>query len=384
MNRTVTLFIGIEDLLLRYGTSQEGRVVKKAHIFIQEEHGIDPRFVDADAVWIVRQLRKAGYHGYVVGGAVRDLLIGRRPNDFDVATDALPQKIKRIFRSARIIGRRFRIVHVYIGREKFIEVTTFRSNTGTESNNLFGTMEEDAQRRDFTINALYYCPLERQVIDYVGGFSDIRQKKLKTLIPAEASFSEDPVRMIRAVKYAVLTGFPVPLGMAGLIKRMRQSILQCSRERVTEEVYKILTTGESAEILDLSFRLRLFEVIFPTLAEHFRESHRKISKTLLYRRTGALDVETRAGRGLARDRMFEFLFRDLVFERTDMFHDTDPGFLIQQFLRSVSQPLFPSKKDLALAVHSLYREFWQAGRGSARVALPSSGRSPMKHRGTTP
>jgi len=232
-------------LLFRYGATENGTIEKKAHIYIQAEHGIDPHLVDPDAMWVVRGLRKEGFHVYIVGGAVRDLIVGRVPNDFDVATDAHPQQIRRVFRSARIIGRRFRLVHVYCGREKFIEVSTFRSRSavGTadnadsrEQNNQFGTIEEDAERRDFTINALYYCPIDRQVIDYVGGFQDIQRRRLRTLVSAETSFAEDPVRMIRAVKYASLLGFPVPLSMAGLIKRMRESLLTCSRERVTEEV----------------------------------------------------------------------------------------------------------------------------------------------------
>ena len=203
-------------MLFRYGATENGTIEKKAHIYTQEEHAIDPSLLDADAAWVVRRLRKEGYHAYVVGGAVRDLMVGRSPNDFDVATDAHPQQIRRHFRSARIIGRRFRLVHVYCSKEKYIEVTTFRSQRGgttvdapfEERNNLFGTMEEDAERRDFTVNALYYCPIDRQVIDYVGGVPDIRNRRLRTLVSAEDSFAEDPVRMIRAVKYASLLGFP--------------------------------------------------------------------------------------------------------------------------------------------------------------------------------
>ena len=206
-------------MLFRYGATDNGTIVKKAHIYTQEEHGIDAHLVDTDAMWVLRGLRKEGFSAYIVGGAVRDMIVGRAPNDFDIATDAHPQQIRRIFRSARIIGRRFRIVHVYCGREKYIEVTTFRSRSavGTsehtahpDQNNFFGTMEEDAERRDFTINALYYNPIDRLVIDYVGGVPDIRGRRLKTLGDAEASFAEDPVRMIRAVKYASLVGFPVP------------------------------------------------------------------------------------------------------------------------------------------------------------------------------
>ena len=352
-------------MLFRYGATENGTIEKKAHIYTQEEHGIDPRLVDPDAMWVVRGLRKEGYHVYVVGGAVRDLIIGRTPNDFDVATDAHPHQIHRVFRSARIIGRRFRLVHVYCGREKYIEVSTFRSRSaiGTaentahrEQNNLFGTMEEDAERRDFTINALYYCPIDKQVIDYVGGFQDIRRRRLRTLIPAETSFAEDPVRMIRAMKYARLVGFPVPLSMTGLIRRMRESILTCSRERVTEEVYKILSSGHAGEILELSHRLRLFEVIFPRLADTHRESRKKFEEHSFGQRLKELDRRAKEGRVLDRNSMFEFLFRDLVLQRKELFEDPSPGYLIQQFIRSASEPLFPSKKDLGAAADALLKE----------------------------
>jgi poly(A) polymerase len=346
-------------LLLRYGTASDGTLQKKAHIYTREEHGIDPGLVDADALWVIRQLRRDGWLAYVVGGAVRDLLLGRVPNDFDVATDAHPQKIKRIFRSARIVGRRFRIVHVYSSREKFIEVTTFRSRTSAAHENSFGTMEEDAARRDFTFNALYYSPLEQQLIDYVEGYTDIRRRLIRTLIPAEESFTEDPVRMIRAVKYAALTGFEIPGAMANLVKRRAFSVRECSRERLTEEVYKILSSGACAEILDLAWRLRLFEALFPALAAGMGD-RKRFAETSLAGRLRALDGSTRDGKPLARESMFGFLYRDLVLEREDLLMDPDPDLLVQRFIREASEPLFPSKKELALASQALLRDAgWQ-------------------------
>jgi poly(A) polymerase len=350
------LDIGIGHLLLRYGTSEKGGIVKKAHIYTRDEHGIDPGAIDPDAVWVVGRLRKSGAHAYIVGGAVRDLLAGRRPKDFDIATDAHPHVIKRLFRSARIIGRRFRIVHVYTAREKYVEVTTFRSNKTDDANNLFGTMEEDGQRRDFTINALYYCPFERQLIDYVGGYTDIQRKRLSTLIPADASFAEDPVRMIRAVKYACLMGFAIPFGMSRLITKMRELVLECSRERVTEEVYKILTSGASADILALSHRLRLFEVIFPALAEFLQQGRGKFDESGLYSRAAALDERTRTGNALPREEMFGFIFHDFILAQGDVWSDPDAALIVQQTIKAVSQPLFPSKRDLGTAARMLVSE----------------------------
>jgi len=161
---------------------------------------------------------------------------------------------------------------------------------------------------------------------------------------------------MRAVKYASLLGFPVPLSMAGLIKRMRESILTCSRERVTEEIYKILSSGLAGDILELSHRLRLFEVIFPRLADTHRESRKKFEEYSLGQRLKELDRRAREGKILARNDMFGFLFRDLVLEKKELFEDVAPALRIQQFIRDASEPLFPSKKDLAIAADSLLKE----------------------------
>ncbi len=372
-------------MLLRYGASEDGALRKKAHIYTQAEHGIDPSMVDHDAIWIVRRLRQAGFHAYIVGGAVRDILAGRKPKDFDVATDAHPPQIRRLFRSARLIGRRFRLVHVYTSPRTYVEVSTFRSRAavsdavgtgpahprrgaGPLPENIFGTLEEDAERRDFTINALYYSPMEGQLIDYVGGFPDIRHRRLRTLLPADDSFAEDPVRMIRAVKYASLLGFPVPLSMAGLIRRSSGLLLSCSRERMTEEVFKILTSGGATGILDLSLRLRVFDTILPALAAWLREGRRRFAGSELERRLAELDARARAGELLDRSEMFAFLFHDVLAERRDLAAAEDPGLVLQQVLRTISAPLFPSRKDLATAARIVLRELMPHRRPEAREA----------------
>lgn len=336
--------------------------------------------VDPDALWVIRRLRGARFHAYIVGGAVRDLLAGRSPKDFDIATDAHPLQIRRLFRSARVIGRRFRLVHVYCSREKYIEVSTFRSRvepaTGMEPlqaslNNSFGTMEEDAQRRDFTINALYYCPIDHQLIDYVGAYPDLRHRRLKTLGRAEVSFAEDPVRMIRAVKYASLLDFPFPPSLAGLVRRMRESILGCSRERVTEEVYKILASGGAAEIFELAHRLRLFEIIFPAHAQRLRDSGGRLADSSLGVRLKDLDRDCAAGTPLPRGDMFGFLFSDLALERKDLFDAPDADLQVQRFIRDASAPLFPSKKDLSAAAESVLKTVHPHRRPHApRAAAP--------------
>jgi poly(A) polymerase len=223
-------------------------------------------------------------------------------------------------------------------------------------NNLYGTMEEDAERRDFTMNALYYSPVGKQVIDYVGGYADIKARRIRTLLPAETSFAEDPVRMIRAVKYACLADFPLPQGMAVLIRRQRASILSCSRERVTEEIYKILTSGKAAGILELAERMQLFSAIFPALDASFRAARVRFADTPLAGRLRVLDERAEGGRLLAREGMFELLFRDLAIARDEVREEVDPVPFLQRFLRECSQPLFPSKKDIGVAADAVLRE----------------------------
>ena len=193
-------------MLTRYKQTENGKRKKLANVYIAEDHGIKRNQLDREALAVTGRLQRAGFDAYVVGGAVRDLLIGKRPKDFDVVTNAPPRRIRRIFRNSRIIGKRFQLVHVFFG-ETIVEVSTFRTGTQTSEETIFGTMEEDVRRRDFTMNALYYDPEKEHIIDYVGGVDDIRARRVRALVPVEASFLEDPVRMIRALRYAATTGF---------------------------------------------------------------------------------------------------------------------------------------------------------------------------------
>ena len=343
-------------MLFRYGTSKGGAVEKKAHIYTRDEHGLEHHLVDTDALWVCRTLRRARFHAYIVGGAVRDLLVGRKPKDFDIATDATPPQLRRLFRSARLIGRWFRIVHVYFGPEKWVEVTTFRAEKQEGSENLFGTMEEDARRRDFTINALYYEPVDEQIVDYVGGLDDVRARKLRTLGDAEASFAEDPVRMIRALKYAAYTGFPIPFGMGQLLKRHRRLLLEPSRERVTEEIYKILASGNALDVFTLAWKYKVTEVLLPALEARLRPTARELADTPFGQRLAVLDAETQDGHPLEREALFSFLFHDLLLAERDRFVGSEPDLAIAQFLRATSEPLFPSRRDLARAAQDVLGE----------------------------
>lgn len=256
-------------MLIRYSRSEDGKPVAKAVVYTQAEHGIERSGIDPDALRIVERLRENGHEAYIVGGAVRDLLLGRRPKDFDIVTDAQPARIKRVFRSARIIGRRFRLVHVYAG-PKIFEVSTFRSIANGTIGNEFGTIDEDAHRRDFTLNALYLDPYDSTLVDYVGGFKDIAAKRIEPVIPLKTIFKEDAVRMIRCIKYAAMAGFRIPLKLRFALRRDSALLGKASPSRLTEEFIKILGSGSSAKIIESLARFDLLRHIMPECAALLR------------------------------------------------------------------------------------------------------------------
>jgi poly(A) polymerase len=249
-------------LLVRYQKGPDGKPVKKAVVYTASEHGIEPRSIDPDAVKIIERLRNSGHAAYIVGGAVRDLILGREPKDYDIVTDAEPPRIKKLFYRSRVIGKRFRLVHVYVG-ERIYEVSTFRSIANGTVGNTYGTIDEDAKRRDFSMNALYFDPLELKLVDYVGGLKDMRSRRIVPVIPLKTIFAEDPVRMIRAVKYAVATGFSIPFMTRLAIKRHAPLLAGASVSRLGEEATKILYSGHAAATIDTLLKFRLLSPIMP-------------------------------------------------------------------------------------------------------------------------
>ena len=249
-------------MLIRYGTDGNGKLIKKANVYTQSEHLISNDNIDPDALQIIHRLRDAGFTAYIVGGAVRDLIIGNKPKDFDIVTDATPSRIKKIFRNSRIIGRRFRLVHVVFG-SKIFEVSTFRSNAEGSVGNDFGTIDEDVQRRDFTINALYYDAISNQVIDYVGGMRDIKKHILRPVIPLDRIFVEDPVRMLRAIKYSATTHAKIPFSLRHKIVTSAVLLSQISPSRLTEELLKIINSSYADKIIQEALDTELFIYLQP-------------------------------------------------------------------------------------------------------------------------
>lgn len=237
-----------------------------------EAHGIDADDLSYAAEQVVGRLQKAGYQAYVVGGAVRDLLLGREPKDFDVATDATPEEVRGLFHRSRIIGRRFQIVHVMVGPET-IEVTTFRGGGKAVQNehgrimkdNHYGSMEEDAQRRDFTCNALYYDPKAREIIDFHQGVDDIRARRLVMIGNPAERYQEDPVRILRAVRLSAKLGFEVEAHTREPIARYADRLKQEPVARLFDEIMKLLFSGYSRACLAQLSHLGIEGHIHPLL-----------------------------------------------------------------------------------------------------------------------
>jgi poly(A) polymerase len=240
------------------GVKQKPDAHTQPDILGRKEHGIDPQLLSPNAVRVTQTLQEAGFKAFIVGGAVRDLLLGHKPKDFDIATNATPEQVKRLFRRAFIIGRRFQIVHVMLGQEQ-LEVTTFRGASADAApkdehgrvlrDNTFGEQHEDAIRRDFTINAMYYDPATETVLDYHGGIADVRNKTLRIIGVPEARYREDPVRLLRVVRFAAKLGFTIDPATREPIKIMAPLINNVPAARVFDEMLKLLMSGQAMACL---------------------------------------------------------------------------------------------------------------------------------------
>jgi poly(A) polymerase len=238
-------------------------------ILSRAEHNVSRKNIDEDALKVLYRLKNHGFLAYLVGGGVRDLLLERRPKDFDIGTSAHPQQVKKLFRNCFVVGRRFRLCHVRFGR-KVIEVSTFRKQAPAEEgdalirrDNTFGTPEEDAFRRDFTVNAIFYDIATFSVIDWVGGLRDLEGRVIRTIGDPGVRLREDPVRMLRAVALAARLGFTIEQDTVEAIRALRGEIVRSSPARVLEEFYKILRQGASRETFRMLHEIGLLAYLLP-------------------------------------------------------------------------------------------------------------------------
>jgi poly(A) polymerase len=239
-------------------------------IYPQDEHQLALKEIDADALFVLGKLKEAGYIAYLVGGGVRDLLLKRKPKDYDISTSAKPEEIKKLFRNCILIGRRFRLAHIRFGK-KVLEVSTFRTGeTETEElivrDNEWGSPEEDVRRRDFTINGLFYDASNQTIIDYVGGYPDIQKKYLRTIGQPYLRFKQDPVRMIRMLKFQARFGFEVDPDARVALLDCRGEIIKSSQARILEEIFRMLESGSGESFIRLMTENGMMQLLLPALA----------------------------------------------------------------------------------------------------------------------
>lgn len=240
-----------------------------------EEHGLSLQQIDLDALYVMEKLRAAGFVAYLVGGSVRDLLLKQKPKDFDISTSAQPEEVKKLFRNCILIGRRFRLAHIRFGK-KTLEVSTFRSGA-TESDalilrdNVWGSPEEDATRRDFTINGLFYDPATQEIIDYVDGYDDLQKKVLRTIGQPHIRFRQDPVRMLRLLKFQARFDCEVDPSTQIALVECRSEIVKSAPARILEELLRMMESGAAEPFFRLMTDHGMLHLIMPTFAA-FMES----------------------------------------------------------------------------------------------------------------
>ena len=289
----------------------------------RHEAPLDEDAIDADAAKVVRRLERSGFQAYLVGGCVRDLLLGGRPKDFDVATSARPDDVRSLFRNCRIIGRRFRLAHVLFGGGKVVEVATFRRNpTGDgesdedddlliRSDNVFGEAHEDALRRDFTINALFYDLDRRQVLDWCGGMPDIQARTIRTIGEPAVRFREDPVRILRAIKFAARLDLGIDPAVYDAMVGSRGELARAARPRIFEEILRLMRMGGSHRSMWLMWEMGAMAILMPELSAFLDDDEATDGGSIrFFRKMALIDERTRKSGALDDVVLMTALFYD--------------------------------------------------------------------------
>ena len=292
--------------------------LKAPRIIPRDQHCISRKHISPNALRVLYRLNEAGFAAYLVGGAVRDLLLGGAPKDFDVATSATPEQVKQLFRNCRLIGRRFRLAHVVYGAE-IIEVATFRANIDDGSgaremdngrlvrDNVYGTIEDDAVRRDFTANALYYAIADFSVIDFVGGYEDVQARVLRLIGDPEERYREDPVRMLRAARLAAKLGFEIEPASAAPIGQLCDLLAEASSARLFDESLKLFLAGHSERsFLELE-RRGLLGALLPDTAAALVSDTSGLCRTMLLRALANTDARVNADKSVTPAYLFAAL-----------------------------------------------------------------------------
>ncbi len=307
--------------------------MSKATRIPSTEHGINPREIDKKARSILTSLTKAGYEAYLVGGAVRDLLLGHHPKDFDIATSATPEQVKEVLPSTRIIGRRFRLAHVHFGREYF-EVATFRAphdNSGKGkvgdhgriiNDNVYGTVVEDAYRRDFSINALFYDLETGEVLDFVGAMDDLKKLQLRMIGDPAVRYREDPVRMIRAVRFAAKLNLSIEPASEEPMHELSSLLGNIAPARLFDEALKLFHGGMAVKTLELLRHYQLLDHLFPQAEKSLAEDEDNGSYTnLVYAALNNTDKRIRSGKPVTPAFLFAVMLWKQVRDGSEMYRE---------------------------------------------------------------
>jgi len=314
-------------------------------IITRPEHGISRKLMSPNALRTLYRLNDNGFDGYLVGGCVRDLLLGREPKDFDVVTNATPGEVKRIFRNCRLIGRRFRLAHLHY-KDEIIEVATFRSQAPDEPepvpkpahaaehrqrhpqrlkdddgmvlrDNVYGTPEEDALRRDFTVNSLLYNIVDFSIIDYCNGLADINAGIIRTIGDPDVRYQEDPVRMLRAVRFAAQLGFTIEEKTRSALLAAADTIVRAAPARLYEEMLKLFLSGEGAKCYDLLQRTRLFAALFPHFSKWLGAESDGFPHTRFGQMLDQVDSIIQQGRKVSPPLLLALLFGEYIDDKAE-------------------------------------------------------------------
>ncbi|HEC59082.1 MAG TPA: polynucleotide adenylyltransferase PcnB [Methylophaga sp.] len=283
------------------------------------DHSISRRLISPHALKVLRDLQAGGFEAYLVGGCVRDLLLGHEPKDFDVTTNASPEQVHRLFRKSRLIGRRFKLVHVGFGRD-VIEVATFRAPPEVEQHvdgqgrimrdNVFGTLEQDAWRRDFTVNALYYNIQDFSIVDYTGGLADLKAGKIRLIGDVETRYREDPVRILRAIRFVGKLGLKLDGETERLIPELASLLADIPAARLFDETLKLYLSGNAAVTHELLCHYGVFDILFPQTAAMLHTEVDGFPRTLLIKALENTDLRVDEGKPVTP----AFLFAALLWE----------------------------------------------------------------------
>ena len=304
---------------LKRNTSRSQNSNAEPLIVPRSQHSISRSQISPAALKVLYHLKDAGYEAYLVGGCVRDLLLGHEPKDFDVATNASPEQVNQLFKRSRLIGRRFKLVHVRYGRE-VIEVATFRAPPEAEQHvddqgrivrdNVFGTLEQDAWRRDFTINALYYNIRDFSIIDYTGGIADLEAGKIRLIGDVETRYREDPVRMLRAIRFVGKLGLLLDDETERLIPQLANLLTDIPAARLFDESLKLYLSGNAAVTHELLCHYGLFDCLFPQTGELLHTEQDGYPRTLLIKALENTDLRIDEGKPVTP----AFLFAAILWE----------------------------------------------------------------------